>query len=129
MKNIFEKQLGLQRVIATNYGYKLPNHMSFNKGEMVDYVKEHAFYLNEEIRELILAIGDNDSAIYKTWKANHIDLCEQTHYNTKEIQYEAIDMLCFCINICLGVGINDDNVERLYNEVLERNLKRQQEGY
>lgn len=132
MNNILSKQLELLNLIKEKHGGIHPNKYGLHyhdKGTVIQYIKDNAFFLNEEIVEVMLAIGNNDRAIIKPWTERHKTLVNAKFEPDDKVKSEAIDMLCFCINICLAVGITPDNIEDEYNKVWSKNVNRQQNNY
>ena len=125
MKNILSKQQRLQQVIGIKHGEPI----LYNKGDIVHYIKEHAFFMSEEVTELMLAVGDEDRAILKPWSVNHKLKSKEKFVSTPEVKSEAMDMLCFCMNICLAVGITPDNVDEEFDKVWNKSMQRQKDGY
>lgn len=131
MITILEKQIKLQREIQLNHGGICPTDFDggVNKKYVIDYIKDHSFFMSEEVTELMLAVGGNDRAIIKPWSSRHADLSTKIFESTDEVKSEAIDMLCFCLNICLAAGLTPKNIESEYHKVWLKNIKRQNEGY
>jgi phosphoribosyl-ATP pyrophosphohydrolase len=130
--NILTKQRELLRVIAKKHRTPLDNISecsNVTKGMVIDYIKNQQWFLSEEITELMLAIGDNNRAIIKPWSTGHKFIAIELFKSNAHIQSEAIDMLCFCINICLASGITPETIEQEYQKVWEKNMHRQEEGY
>ncbi len=94
---------------------------------MVDYIKDQAFFLQQEAIELAEEFGGKD--ILKPWKINHVSVATNIAKITDNTKSEAIDMLCFCLNICLAAGITPDNIHDEYSKVWVKNINRQHDGY
>lgn len=129
MKSILSNQAELQ----ANYN-KLSHYTTIDPsmseyvttGEVYDYIREMQFYLNQEIDELLLSLSNNDRAIHKPWSVRHSNIRQRKFEITKEIKSEAIDVLCFCMNILLASGVRADNIESEYEGVYKKNASRQQ---
>lgn len=124
MKNILAKQQQLIALIHAVHG--APDLTA--KGTIVSYVKDQAFFLNQEVVELCEAIGGSRD-ILKPWKVAHKELSAEAVDITDHIKSEAIDALCFCMNICLAAGITPENIEEEYSKVWEKNMERHNNGY
>jgi NTP pyrophosphatase (non-canonical NTP hydrolase) len=120
----------LLRQIAKNHGaMHNPSVLNTINGDIVQYIKDQAFFLNEEITEVMLAIGGEDRAILKPWSTRHNAIVDREFKSTDAVKSEAIDMLCFCLNICLAVGLTPSNINEEYIKVLTKNIQRQEHGY
>ena len=130
MNEILNKQLQLLNLIAQNTTDLHPCFMPEQptKGDVVKYIKEHSFFMNQEVVELMQQIGSG-SAVLKPWKQSHLSVCQEEAIIDDEVKSEAIDMLCFCLNICLAVGITPDNINDEYIKVWKKNIWRQNSGY
>jgi hypothetical protein len=130
MKNILSKQLQLLNLIAQNTTDLHPCFMPMQptKGDVVKYIKEHAFFMNQEVIELMQQIGTGN-AVLKPWKQSHLSVCQEEAIIDDLVKSEAIDTLCFCLNICLAAGITPDNIDAEYEKVWHKNVERQNGGY
>lgn len=130
MNEILKKQLQLLNVVAQNTTDLHPCFMPEQptKGDVVKYIKEHAFYMNQEVVELMQQIGQGN-VVLKPWKQSHVAVCQEEAIIDDEVKSEAVDMLCFCLNICLAAGITPDNIDAEYAKVWLKNMERQQNGY
>lgn len=98
------------------------------KGDVVKYIKEHSFFMNQEVVELMQQIGCGNTVL-KPWKQSHLAVCQEEAIIDDDVKSEAIDMLCFCLNICLAAGITPENIDAEYDKVWLKNISRQQNGY
>lgn len=121
MDELLKKQQELQKSLNNNYNPK-------NTGQLCHEIKEMAFYLNQEVVELIEEIaGSRD--INKPWKAGHNDIYGKPIVITDKVKSEAIDVLKFCLNICIMSGITQDNLNEEFDKVHNRNIVRHKDGY
>lgn len=127
MNTILEKQEILQALIEAKSVTPCTHFNITTKGELVDYIKNAQYALNQEIVELIEAIGTRD--ILKPWKQNYSSIVDQPVELTAEIRSEAIDMFCFALNILLAVGITCYNIDEEYEKVRLKNVDRQEGVY
>lgn len=131
MNAILYKQQTLQKLIAIRQNTPEIDLSKFDdipSGTVCEHVKSHAFSMQEEVVELLVAIG-GDKAILKPWSGKYKMLYDKKFTSTPDVKSEAIDMLCFCLNICLAVGITPDNIDSEYNKVYDKNVRRQNSGY
>jgi NTP pyrophosphatase (non-canonical NTP hydrolase) len=131
MNKILSNQKLLLRKIADNYGshHNPSSSVDLSCGEVVEYIRNQQSYLNEEITEIILAISNDNRSILKPWSTKYTDLADKRYVSNCNIREEAIDMLCFCLNICLAAGITPDNIDSEYTIKFGKNISRQNNGY
>lgn len=94
-------------------------------GTTIDYIQQMSFYLSEEVSELIQEISGGNRNAMKPWSVNYAKERNRSFVTTQHVRSEAIDMLCFAINICLAAGIKPANINREYDQVLTKNVGRQ----
>jgi hypothetical protein len=73
--------------------------------------------IDDELAEMRQAIS------WKPWQH------DQPYADREEIIKEAVDVLHFVANIIVAAGGTDEVLDRLYLEKMEKNKKRQLEGY
>jgi hypothetical protein len=130
MNIILNHQRLLLMRIAKNHGeLHNPSVLHMTNGGIVQYIKDQEFFFREEVTEIMLAIGEEDRAILKPWSTRHNAIVNKQFNSTDAVKSEAIDMLCFCLNICLAVGLTPSNINEEYIKVLTKNLQRQSDGY
>ena len=122
MDEIFLRQEELQN------GYKHngapSSQMVYTVGEIIDSIRNMSHFAQDEVSELMIEIaGDRQSL--KPWSASYAENRSRKFISTDKVKSEAIDYLCFAINVCLSAGINAENVEEEYDKVRNKNLKRQ----
>ena len=83
-----------------------------------------AGFMHEEVTELMNEIGGGRDAV-KPWSDKYEDSRAQQYIPTEHVKSEAIDMLCFAINVCLAAGVTPDLVEEEYEKVFQKNKGRQ----
>lgn len=127
MKNILDVQKSLQARYSTMRGYPLLNPSEFDHysvGEVYDFIRHMKFCLNEELTELMEAMGNNSRDIHKPWSKDYFKIRAAPSISTPHMREEAIDALCFLMNVMLAVGITPSNLEVEYFKVLDKNMKR-----
>ncbi|MED4262028.1 hypothetical protein [Priestia aryabhattai] len=91
--------------------------------EQAAYLKEHGYFLMEEVMEMF-----REMPYHKSWKDysgwDEVDLMQQ-HQLMKE---EAIDAFHFMINIFLVLGMDEEEVMKMYKEKNNLNYKRQEDS-
>jgi NTP pyrophosphatase (non-canonical NTP hydrolase) len=122
MNKLFKKQQDLQELLTT--GEPDGEYV----GDLCGQIRNMAFYLNQEVVELIEEIaGSRD--INKPWKNSYIDLYLKETDLTDKVRSEAIDVLKFAMNICLLAGITPENITEEFNKVHQRCIERYENGY
>jgi hypothetical protein len=131
MRQILAMQLELQQLIASKSNKidhsPYANEGGLTNGDMVHYIKDQAYFLQQEITELAEEFGGKD--VLKPWKANYVNVTSAIASVTNQTKSEAIDALCFCMNICLAAGITPENIMDEYSKVWLKNINRQHDGY
>jgi NTP pyrophosphatase (non-canonical NTP hydrolase) len=94
-------------------------------GMTVDYIQQMSFYLSEEVSELIQEISGGNRNAMKPWSVEYSKARNASFVTTPHVRSEAIDILCFAINICLAAGIKPDDINAEYDKVLTKNVGRQ----
>lgn len=126
MKKLFELQEALQHEMVRKG--RVSPRLAFGKnvmvGEVYDYVSQLRFFIEEEVSELLEEIGDGSRDIHKPWNNNYGTLRGKDFVSTKKVRSEAIDGLCFMLNLCLAVGLDADNIEAEFLAVHKKVLRR-----
>jgi len=125
MNNIFKKQAELQSGFV-KAGMIDPSRIPKWKtvGEALDYIREMLYFMHEEVTELMNEIGGGRDAV-KPWSSHYEESRKKQFVPTDHVKSEAIDMLCFAINICLAAGVSPDIIEEEYDKVHAKNKGRQ----
>lgn len=131
MNDVFRKQAYLQHIISNkeNYPYKALDNTDVTVGEVYDYIKDMAFFLSQEAIELLESLANDNRNIHKPWTSNNAALRSMQFETNDNIKSEAIDMLCFCINMCLRVGVNAENIAQEYGKVYDKIVHRVETNY
>lgn len=85
--------------------------------KLVEYMRWNMLAIDDELAEMRQAIS------WKPWQH------DQPYADREEIVKEAVDVLHFVANIIVAAGGTDEVLDRLYLEKMEKNKKRQLEGY
>lgn len=122
------QQLALQERLSEKGRAVNPNSV-VTIGEFVDYVLGMQRFLNMEIEE-ILQLLPVDAR--KPWKATH-DTSRayrvDQFVDMDHLREEAIDALCFLMNIMLVCGITPDNIGDIFDKVVNKNQWRCENEY
>lgn len=121
MNSILLKQQFLQRSFGND-------NNDLTVGDVCTDILAMKEYLGQEITELVEEVAGSRT-ILKPWKKGYTDLYEQPFISTDKVKEEAIDALCFAMNICLLAGITPDNVDEEYSKVFNKNINRIKIGY
>jgi len=82
----------------------------------VAYLKDQILALLDEAHEALGEIG------WKPWATSR-------HINREAFSGELADILCFLVNLALGVGLSPDEFFALHQEKVLRNIARQEANY
>jgi|GEM_PF-6783985 len=127
LDKILKAQANFQATLCSKDGYPLLNPSEYEKytvGEIYQFIQQMKFCLAEELTELMEALGDNSRDIHKPWAKNYKAIHESPMISSAAIKEEAIDSLCFLLNILLAVGITPENLDYEYSKVLKKNTTR-----
>lgn len=109
LHGIFARQGHFQALLG-NETWKMSD------GELVGYLKDQILAMLDESHEALNELG------WKPWATSR-------HINEEEFKGELVDVLCFLVNLALGVGLTANDFAALHAEKVGRNIKRQREGY
>jgi len=131
MKDILAKQISLQEMFRLQPEYNFPNPVDYpstderhTAGQVYDFISLMKFCLDEELTELLEALGDGSRKIHKPWTKEYEYQRSRPFSVDPKVIEEAIDALCFMMNILLTVGVTPENVESEYQKVWDKNTKR-----
>lgn len=88
-----------------------------NIRNLVEYMRWNMLAIDDELAEMRQAIS------WKPWQH------DQPYADREEVIKEAVDVLHFVANIIVAAGGTDEELDRFYLEKMEKNKKRQLEGY
>jgi len=135
----FQDMLDLQHNLQIDLAQRLPLSnidptMIETKGELKEWFRDNRDAISDEFTELIEAIGGNDSAIWKKWKANHAALGQEKWQDLSEdemleLKYEAIDIMHFINNIFIALRMDAAEIGRMYAAKNAENLRRYKTQY
>lgn len=109
LQGIFARQGHFQALLG-NETWKMDD------GELVGYLKDQILAMLDESHEALNELG------WKPWASSR-------HINLEEFKGELVDVLCFLVNLAMGVGLTANEFAALHEEKVGRNIKRQREGY
>lgn len=135
----FQDMLNLQKNLQADLAIRLPETNIDpldikSKGQMKEWFRDNRDAISDEFTELIEAIGGQDSAIWKKWKSNHVELCAENWEDLSkdemlELKYEAIDIMHFMNNIFVALKMDAKEIGQLYAAKNAENLRRYKEQY
>lgn len=118
---LFEGWIRRTRDLQKNVYFINFDEMSGDKPQnirnLVEYMRWNMLAIDDELAEMRQAIS------WKPWQH------DQPYADREEIIKEAVDVLHFVANIIVAAGGTDEELDRLYLEKMEKNKKRQLEGY
>lgn len=110
LRQVFESQAYFQGLLGHNY-----NDMSTE--ELIEYLKGQIMALQAETIEAL------DEMSWKPWTHG------EKFVNREALGGELADILCFLVNLALGVGLTAKDLYALHQEKAARNIKRQEDRY
>lgn len=138
---MLDMQRSLQaRLAADKPGTNMhPDELS-QAGDIVDWLRNQKDYIDDEFRELLTSLGGMSngekaaSAVWKPWKNDHVakqdtyikDLSDKDQL---EIKFEMIDILHFVLNMFISLGLDAEEIFKLYYLKNAENFARQDNGY
>jgi len=121
VNEILEKQIKLQEGYIDD-----PMHIKTLKtGSIYDYIQMMQTHLNMEITELLSSLAKDNMKIHKPWSAEYDSLRDEYLPDPQHTAEEAIDALCFMMNIMIAAGVTPENIGFLYQRVFDKNVQRQ----
>lgn len=109
LRQVFESQAYFQGLLGHDY-------TQMSTEELAGYLKDQILALTDEAHEALNETG------WKPWASSR-------HVNREEFAGELADILCFLVNLALGVGLTAEDFYRLHQEKALRNIKRQEDKY
>ena len=137
LQEMIDRQKDLQYELAKKYPDRKANKILGidDVGGIVDILKYMREYIDEEITEVIDALGLEDNAVRKPWKKSYDRLRERRFPDSFSIEQEykikeeVIDVFHFMLNIFIVVGLSADEIYEIYMNKNDENFKRQRLNY
>lgn len=109
-------------------------------GQVLSWLQTQKDCVDDEFRELVTSLGemhrgDKDaSAVWKKWKARHGEaqekrICDMSQEDQLEIKFEMIDILHFMLNMFMALGMDSEEIFKLYFLKNKENFDRQDNAY
>lgn len=109
-------------------------------GQVLDWLRNQKLYIDDEFQELITSLGGMSngekaaSSVWKPWKEEHgvkrdTNISEMSDKDQLEIKFEMIDILHFVLNMFQALGMDADEIFKLYFLKNAENFARQDNGY
>lgn len=102
-----------QKHFQESLGY---NFESMTDEERIDFIKNMTLALGDELHEALGEVG------WKPWATSR-------HINREAYRGELVDAWHFFMNLLIVVGVTAEELEQKYYAKLNKNYKRQKEGY
>ena len=137
---MLDMQKSLQTRLANDRDYCYHPDKLSTAGDVVDWMREQKDCIDDEFRELLTSLGemsrgDKDaSAVWKKWKVRYQEaqsknISDMSDADQLEIKFEMIDILHFVLNMFIGLGLDYEEIFKLYYLKNAENFKRQDNGY
>lgn len=137
---MLDMQKSLQVRLASDRDYCYHPDKLATAGDVVAWMREQKDCIDDEFRELLTSLGemhrgDKDaSAVWKKWKARYSEaqakpITEMSPEDQLEIKFEMIDILHFVLNMFAGLGMDAEEIFKLYYLKNAENFARQDNGY
>ncbi|QBX32709.1 dCTPase [Aeromonas phage Asfd_1] len=107
-------------------------------GEILQWLKNQDDYIADETRELYTALGGmsnpKPNAVWKPWRAEFAEyqarlFSDLSPADQLEAKFELVDQFHFFLNKMIAMGIDGDEMFRLYYVKNAENFERQKRGY
>ena len=118
LKEIWEMQRALNNYTLKSNGFSYSfDEVSKDKKLQEEWVKNYTLAMRQECAELM------DSTNWKWWRTK-VDLLDE-----QNVKVELIDILHFWMSACMVMGLEPEDVLRMYKQKNEVNYQRQKSGY
>lgn len=108
-----------QRVFQGRFGEDFNN---MTDDERAAFIKNHGYFVIEEMVELF-----RETKNHKSWKDYSDWTGEKMEVQMQKAKEEYIDVIHFVINIGLALGLDSDEIVRMYKEKNKVNIQRQED--
>ncbi|UOX40410.1 nucleoside triphosphate pyrophosphohydrolase [Aeromonas phage GomatiRiver_11] len=142
-ENPLNAMIDMQRQLQIELAHR---HPAYNKdpreiktcGEILDWCQNQDDYIADEVREHYTALGGmsnpKPNAIWKPWRAEHGEyrnrpFADLSPEDQLEAKFELIDQLHFVLNKFIAMGMDGDEIFKLYYLKNAENFERQERGY
>lgn len=116
LKFLLDSQKDFQETMGYNFD-------KMTVKERSDYMKEHSYFIIEEVTEML-----RELPYHKSWK-DYSDLnSDDLIRSDQRAKEEAIDILHFMINIFLSLGMDEEEIINMYKEKNKINYDRQNDS-
>lgn len=144
--NPLDTMMGLQASLQIALTERYPNrHDSLNPrcqgtcGGLLDFLRLQDDFIADETRELYTSLGGasngkDASSIWKPWKESHerrrmTMFADLSPEDQLEVKFELIDAFHFMMNKFIALGMDAEEIFKLYYLKNEENFNRQERGY
>lgn len=138
---MLDMQKSLQVRLANDKpGFNTHPDKLITAGQVVDWLRNQKDYIDDEFRELLTSLGGMSngekaaSAVWKPWKGEHAEkrgtlISDLSDKDQLEIKFEMTDILHFVLNMFMALGMNSEEIFKLYYLKNAENFARQDNGY
>lgn len=139
---MMQMQASLQTELCRRYPNRCDSLDPNNQGTcggMLDFLRLQDDFIADELRELYTSLGGmsngrDASSIWKPWKSTHEDrrmtyFSDLSPEDQLEVKFEMIDTFHFIMNKFIALGMDSEEIFKLYYLKNAENFKRQENGY
>lgn len=137
---MLDMQKSLQVRLAKDREYCYHPDKLETAGDVVSWMREQKDSIDDEFRELLTSLGEMSlgekeaSAVWKKWKARYKEaqekrISDMSDKDQLEIKFEMIDILHFVLNMFIALGLDAEEIFKLYYLKNKHNFERQNNGY
>ncbi|AAX63514.1 gp56 dCTPase [Aeromonas phage 31] len=141
--NPLDRMIDMQRQLQIELAER---HPKYNKdprtlktcGEILEWCQKQDDYIADEVREHYTSLGGmsnpKPNAIWKPWRAEHGEYRDRLFSDLSaedqlEAKFELIDQMHFVLNKFIAMGMDGNEIFKLYYLKNAENFDRQERGY
>lgn len=116
-----QEMLDLQRKLQERLNYDID---ALDVRDRTAFIKEFSIHVNQEMNEMLYELP-----FFKPWKNYDSLTVEDVAECNIKARQEFVDMIHFVLNIALALGLDEDELYKMYCDKNQVNHRRQDDGY